>query len=253
MRWYKADLHIHSVLSPCGSLEMAPKALMQKVKEVGLDIIAITDHNSMSNCLAYQQVAKEFDITCVYGVEVQSAEEIHVIVLFDDWHKANGFASELYDSLLPIDNDPDYFGDQVVINSSEEIVRFEERALINSSMWSFDQVIDYVQNYDGFMFPAHVDAVSYSIIGQLGFVPSQKEIFALGLTAKCDVKSFLEQNEYLKDYCFIQNSDAHYLNQIGSAYTEFFLEAPTVSEIKKACLKQADRKIRLRLANKENN
>jgi PHP family Zn ribbon phosphoesterase len=253
MRWYKADLHIHSVLSPCGSLEMAPKAMMQKVSEAGIDIIAITDHNSMSNCLAYQQVAKEFDITCVYGVEVQSAEEIHAIVLFDDWQKASSFASELYDSLLPIDNDPDYFGDQVVINSAEEIVRFEERALINSSIWSFDQVIEQVQIYDGFIFPAHVDAVSYSIIGQLGFVPAQKEIFALGLTANCNLESFLEENEYLKDYCFIQNSDSHYLNQIGSVYTEFYLESPTVSEIEKACLMQAGRKVRLKFKTQKNN
>ena len=99
--------------------------------------------------------------------------------------------------------------------------------------------------HSGFIYPAHVDAVSYSIIGQLGFVPQQDDIFALGLTAKCVLEDFLAQNEYLKGYTFIQNSDAHYLNQLGSAYSEFYLEAPTVKEIKQACLKQAGRMIRL--------
>ena len=109
MRWYKADLHIHSVLSPCGSLEMSPRALMPIVKAAGLDIIAITDHNSVANCLAYQEVAKEFGITLLYGVEVQSAEEVHCIVLFDEWQQADDFAAELYKTLLPIANDPEYF------------------------------------------------------------------------------------------------------------------------------------------------
>lgn len=244
MRWYKADLHIHSVLSPCGGLEMAPQVLMEKVKENGIDIIAITDHNSMANCLEYEKVANRYGIKLIYGMEIQTAEEIHAIALFDEWVEAEAFSLEIYNSLLPIDNDPEYFGDQVVISANEKIIRFEEKALINSSMFSFDEVLEKVNDSHGLIFPAHVDAVSYSMIGQLGFIPEDSGIIALGVTAKCDPISFLKENEYLKKYALIKNSDAHYLTQIGSGFTDCYLQIPTVEELRKAFLGLDGRKVK---------
>ncbi|MFO7895429.1 MAG: PHP domain-containing protein [Candidatus Cloacimonadales bacterium] len=245
MRWYKADLHIHSVLSPCGSLEMAPGALMQKVAAEKIDIIAITDHNSLANCLEYEKVARDYGIVLLYGVEIQSAEEIHLIALFDVWQQAADFSQQLYDSLLPIDNDPEYFGDQVVINAAEEIVKFESKALINSSLWSFDEVLAQVRAYEGFVYPAHVDALAYSLIAQLGFVPTEADLPVLEISAKCQLPEFLAAHAYLRNFCFIRSSDAHYLQQIGSAYTEFYLEQPTVAELQKACLGKEQRRLRI--------
>ena len=241
MRWFKADLHIHSVLSPCGGLEMSPQAVMEQAQQNHIEIIAITDHNSLANCLEYEKIAKEFGIKLIYGVEVQTAEEVHAIVLFDKWLEAKEFGDNLYNSLLPIENDPDFFGDQVVINAAEEIVRLEERALINSSMWTFEEMLDMVDAYNGFVFPAHIDATAYSVIAQLGFIPEHKSIIAVGLTAKCDIDKLLAVYGYLEKYTFIRNSDAHYLAQIGSAYTEFYLEEATVAEIIKACKREDGR------------
>ena len=96
---------------------MAPAAVMTRAKEQGLDIVAITDHNSMANSQAYAQVARQYGLIYWYGVEVQSIEEIHIIGLFDSWQDASRFDTLLYDSLLPVENDPDFFGDQVVISS----------------------------------------------------------------------------------------------------------------------------------------
>lgn len=244
MKWYKADLHIHSVLSPCGSLEMSPDVVIKKAKEQQLDIIAITDHNSMANSEVYIKKAKKAGLTCFWGLEAQSSEEIHVIALFDDGTKALDFANLLYNSLLPIDNDPDYFGDQVIIDENDEIVKFEEKALINSSMFSYEELVNNIQNAGGFAFPAHVDAHTYSVIAQLGFVPDYPKVTALGLTAKCKIQDFVAKNEYIKKYALIKNSDAHYPNDIGKAYTEFFLKEPTVAEIALACQNIDERSIR---------
>lgn len=245
MRWYRADLHIHSVLSPCGDLQMAPKALMQKLAAEKIEIFALTDHNSLANCLEYEKVAKAHQLILLYGVEIQSAEEIHLIALFDAWQQADEFSQQLYDSLLPIDNDPDFFGDQVVINAAEEIVRFESKALINSSLWSIDEVLQKARAFGGFVYPAHVDALAYSLIAQLGFVPPGIDLAVLELSAKCQLSDFLAEHAALREYSFIRSSDAHYLSQIGSAYTDFFLQKPTVEEIRKACLGLAGRKVRI--------
>jgi 3',5'-nucleoside bisphosphate phosphatase len=221
VRWYKADLHIHSVLSPCGGLEMSPAALMKRAKEMELDIIAITDHNTMANCPAYHRVADRDDMHFISGVEIQTAEEIHLIALFDDTEDIQGFDKELYSSLLNIPNDPEYFGDQVVIDADENIVRCEDKALLNSSMWSLDEALEAIHRYNGFVYPAHVDAVTFSIIGQLGFIPDGLAVDAIGITAKADRQKVLENYPYLEKYALIRSSDAHYLTDVGSGYAMF--------------------------------
>jgi len=241
MKWYKADLHIHSVLSPCGDLEMSPDNVIQTAFRKGMDIIAITDHNSMGNSPAFRKVANRYGIFCFMGMEIQTSEEIHIVCLLDDVDKALAFEKEVYEVLPSVKNDPDYFGDQVVIDAEENIVRFEEKALINSINWTIDETVVKIREYDGFCFPAHVDAVTFSIIGQLGFIPPDSDYDALGITAKCNIQKFLENNSYLSNFAFIRNSDAHYLNDIASGFSEFYIEKPTIQELKMACKKIENR------------
>lgn len=231
MRWYKADLHVHSVLSPCSGMEMSPRSMMQKAKENGIEIIAVTDHNSMANCRIYEKAAQEFNIAFIYGVEVQSAEEVHIIALFDNWEEAREFNRKLFDSLLSFKNDPDFFGDQVVLDEKESIVRTVNKALINSSVWTFETIVKKVRKHKGFAFPAHVDVTPHSLLGQLGVIPSGLDIKAVGITAGCDVDSLLQHYPFLQNYTLIRSSDAHCLQDLGSGSTEFLLEEPTLQEI----------------------
>ena len=243
MHWYKADLHIHSVLSPCGDLQMSPNAVMKKAYKKNLDLIAITDHNSIDNCKVYHHVASKFGINLLYGIEIQTAEEIHVIALFDDFDTVAKFAKIIYDSLLPVANDPEFFGDQVVIDANENIVRFENKALINSSMLTLEEIAGIAEEHDAFIFPAHVDAASYSIIGQLGIIPDNLNFHACGITAKADPQNLITMYPQLANFTLIKNSDAHYLDDIGSGYTEFYLDSPSIDELKKACRNQFGRKV----------
>jgi 3',5'-nucleoside bisphosphate phosphatase len=244
VQWYKADLHIHSVLSPCGGLEMSPSALVNRAKELKLDIIAITDHNTMANCPAYKQVVEKENIKLICGVEIQTAEEIHLVALFDDDADILDFDRELYDSLLNIPNDPDYFGDQVVIDAEENIIRCEEKALINSSVWTLEEAIQKVHEYSGFCYPAHVDAHTFSVIGQLGFIPGDLKLDAIGLTAHAVLEDVIKKYPYLEKYALIRSSDAHYLADIGSGYETFWIEKPTIEEIKMACDRVGGRRIK---------
>jgi PHP family Zn ribbon phosphoesterase len=243
LQWFKADLHIHSVLSPCGGLEMSPLAVMERAKQLGIDIIAVTDHNSLANSCAYAEVALKMGIHYLFGVEIQTAEEIHLIALFQDATDAMALDAELYESLLPLPNDPDYFGDQVVVDADENILRFEERALLNSSTWSLEETLVKIREHQGFCFPAHVDAFTFSIIGQLGFIPDDLHLDAIGITARCDKDELLEKFPFLAPYPLVRSSDAHYLQDIGSGFAYFWLAEPNLAEIRLACLNQAGRKI----------
>ncbi|MBP7563858.1 MAG: PHP domain-containing protein [Candidatus Cloacimonetes bacterium] len=243
MKWYNADLHIHSVLSPCGDLDMSPQTVINALLEKNIEIFAITDHNRMLNFKAYYHKALEAGLTCLMGVEIQTQEEIHILAFFDTHKEGYAFQNELYDSLLPMKNDPDYFGDQVIIGENDEIIGFEEKALINSSMWTLDETYEKVTEYNGFCYPAHEDATSFSILAQLGFMPEYPDFKAIGISAKCNVENLFTKYPALKKYTLVRSSDAHYPQDIASGYSKFYINEPTVAEIRKACTGLDGRKI----------
>ncbi|HOH59912.1 MAG TPA: PHP domain-containing protein [Candidatus Cloacimonadota bacterium] len=243
MRSFRADLHIHSVLSPCGGLEMAPSAVVDKLKKHGIQWFAITDHNSMANCPAYDTVAKKAGLLFTWGVEIQSMEEIHLLAYFDDSDKAQAFDAELYASLLPIANDPDFFGDQVIIDENENILKVEPRALINSSTWDLETAVQMISAFDGIAVPAHIDAQVNSILSQLGFLPETPVFPLLGITAKLDLPEYLAQNPLLRDKQFLRASDAHYLSDLGCGYCTVHAAAASARELMLAALHDGGRYI----------
>ncbi len=237
MRNLRADLHIHSVLSPCGGLEMSPSALVKRLKELDIQWFAITDHNSMGNCAAYEKVAKKAGLCFSWGVEIQTIEEIHLLAYFDDSSQAQAFDNELYRSLLPIENDPDFFGDQVIIDENENILRVENKALINSSLWDLATATQRIYAFGGLAVPAHIDAEVNSIISQLGFLPPSPDFELLGITAKLNLPEYLKQHPELADKSFIRASDAHYLSDIGRGSCIIRVQEPTAQEILQAARK----------------
>lgn len=224
---------------------MSPTALVSRAKEIGLDWIAITDHNSLANCHAYEAVAKAAGLAFTWGVEVQSAEEIHVLVYFDDPEAAKSFDSELYNSLIPMENDVEFFGDQVVIDEKEDIIRMENRALANSSLWELSELYEQATALGGFVVPAHVDAGANSIISQLGFMPESPVFEAFGITARCDVAKWTARQPYFMNRAFIRSSDAHYLSDLGSGFSTIRVYEPTVRELRLAALGTEDRIIEI--------
>jgi len=241
MRSYKADLHIHSVLSPCGGLEMSPASLIRRIKELNIEWIAITDHNSLANCPAYAEVAEKNGIAFTYGVEIQTTEEIHLLAYFDDREKAMQFDKLLYEALPAIENDADFFGDQVVIDAEENIMRIEQKALSNSVIWSLEETVEYIAAYSGVPVPAHVDAAVNSILGQLGFLPAYPEFPLLGITSGLILDEFLKQHPDLSGHAFLRASDAHYLTDLGCGNSRITVIEPVASELMMAARKIENR------------
>jgi len=223
---------------------MAPRAVMHRLKQCGVQWLAITDHNSMANCPAYEKVAREEGLHYSWGVEIQSAEEIHILAYWDDCEQAKAFDEQLYCSLLPLPNDPDFFGDQVIIDENENILRVELRALINSSQWNLSTVVERVEAFGGLAVPAHIDASVNSIISQLGFIPQEPVFKVFGITAALNAEAWRGQNPYFGDKSLIRASDAHYLEDIGKGYSEVYLADPSIKEIALAAQKADGRQIK---------
>jgi PHP family Zn ribbon phosphoesterase len=214
---YRADFHIHSCLSPCGSLEMSPSAIVQQAREAGLNAIALSDHNCTFNLPAFDAVCRESKMTCLYGIEVTSVEEAHMLCLFDELDAAMELGRRVYDSLPDIKNRPERFGDQAIVDEQEDILGFAEKYLISASAFDVTSLLDQVHALGGLFVPAHIDRQVFGIIAQLGFLPDEA-FDAVELTPRGNPK-------LAGKYPILRNSDAHQLSAIGSGCTEFELEA----------------------------
>lgn len=233
MTGFSCDFHIHSALSPCASLDMSPKSIIKRTKEVGLDIIAVTDHNMVENAVYAHEIGKKSGTFVLIGMELQTMEEIHVLAVFDDVDTAMEFQKKIYDLLPPVKNDPAYFGDQVVVDGNDEIIRFEERLLLNSARISIGDAVSWITSHGGLAIPSHIDSQIFSIIGQIGYVPENIPFDALEIR---DIHKIDEMLPFVgrKGVPFVTFSDAHYVEDIGKRRMRLLLDAPTCREIKKA-------------------
>ncbi|MGQ9672667.1 MAG: PHP domain-containing protein [Candidatus Aminicenantales bacterium] len=240
LRTYRADLHVHTCLSPCGELEMSPRAIATKANEKSIDILGICDHNSAENVPALQEAAQPFKINVLAGIEITSQEEVHILGLFDDFESALRIQDIVYEH-LPGENDEETFGLQVVVNGAGEVLRINKKLLIGASTLSLERVVELIHSLNGLAIASHVDREGFSLIGQLGFVPDNVAIDALEVSPRLSLEE--GRRRFRPNLPLTTSSDAHRLEEIGLATTSFLLQAATVSEIKLALRQEAGRKI----------
>jgi 3',5'-nucleoside bisphosphate phosphatase len=234
MNKYRADLHIHTILSPCGDLEMSPARIIEQAHEKGLDIIGITDHNSTRHCNLIFKLAEAKGIFVLKGAEVTSREEVHCLTFFENDDQLSEFQLFLDAHLPPVPNIPDKYGYQIVVDENEQIMNQVEFLLLTALDQSIEQIERKVHSLGGIFIPAHIDRPSYSIISQLGFIPVDLWIDAVEISANCKMQSVQPYLGDLKEKSIIRSSDAHYDNQIGKVFTTFEMEHCTFNEIRLA-------------------
>ncbi len=208
------DLHIHSCLSPCGDNDMTPNNIVNMSLLKELDVIALSDHNTAKNVLAVKQVAEQSDLLVIPAIEVCTNEEVHILCLFENFSACEAFGAYLYSLLPPIQNKPEIFGQQIVMNALDEPVETLDKLLINAANLSIDQLVNVLPDYQGFAVPAHIDRSSYSIISSLGFIPPDYQFSCV------EVKKTPFSCDFTGNV--ITNSDAHYLEHISER--EHYLE-----------------------------
>lgn len=243
MNKYRADLHIHTVLSPCGDLEMSPGNIITKAKALNLDIIGITDHNSTRHCALTRQLGETKGILVLMGAEVTTKEEVHCLTFFDTTESLEEFQSYLSDHLPFVKNNPSIFGHQVVVDEHENITDEIDSLLIVGINQSIDQVKMKVKKLNGLFILAHVDRQRFGLLGQLGFMPHDLYPDAVEIYSKTAPDAFLSKHPEFTNYALLKNSDAHTLEHIGQAQSLFTLQNPSFNEIRMALMKNDGREV----------
>lgn len=233
MKKFRADLHIHSVLSPCGDLEMSPDVIIANAKEKHLDIIGITDHNSTRQCQVISRMGADNGIVVLCGAEVTTREEVHCLVFFESVAQLNDFQEYLDLHLPDIQNDVNRFGCQVVVDAGNDIVFTENRLLISALDQSISQIEKKVHSLNGLFIPAHIDRSRFGLLAQLGFFPEGLNVDALEISPRTSRDDFFRNHKELNNHALIGGSDAHLPHMIGSRTTTFEMETPAFSQIKK--------------------
>lgn len=231
MKFYY-DLHIHSALSPCGDEDMTPNNIVNMAAIKGLDIIAVTDHNSSLNCAAAIEAAKGLPLMVLPGMELCTAEECHVVCVFPHLAECLEFNDYVRKHYTPVKNKPEIFGRQLIMDAEDEIVGEEECLLTTSTALSVDSISKTVCDMGGAAFPAHIDRPSYSVLAMLGFLTPEMGFKTAELSKLCgSVDELYPVHKYLEDYRIVRNSDAHYLGDIAERENYLELEELTATAV----------------------
>lgn len=231
MNLYRTDLHIHTCLSPCGSLEMSPSLIVQTALARGLHVIAVTDHNTTLQCPEIQSLGREAGLTVFAGAEVTTREEAHCLALFGNEASRQSFQQYLEAHLPPIPNNPDRFGDQVWVNRDNEILGESPYLLLSALDQSVNQVADHVHSLGGLFIAAHIERPSFSLISQLGFVDPSLPLDAIEYNHPERFRQLFPAHKYLAKYTCYTASDAHYPEQIGTRPFVWQSSAPTFKNL----------------------
>lgn len=223
---YRADFHIHSCLSPCASLEMTPAAIVEQAQVAGLNTIALSDHNCALNLPAFARACDQLGMECLFGMEVTSVEEAHMLCLFDNLESATKLGELVYESLPAESRYAERFIDQPIIDEKGQIQGYAEKFLICSTPFRIPELIKMVHDLGGLFVPAHIDRQVFGIIASLGYLP-EEDFDAVELTTYGDPS--LAQN-----YPIMRNSDSHQLANIGNGFTELDCESLTVANIRRS-------------------
>lgn len=236
------DLHLHSCLSPCGDDDMTPANIVGMAALKGLEVIALTDHNSCKNCPAATKHGEDYGVVVIPGMELCTSEEVHVICLFPTLSDAMSFDEYVYRHMLPIKNKEAIFGKQQIMDAEDVVVGNVENLLISATDISFDDVPDLISTYQGIAYPAHLDKASTSLISNLGFVPPDSKFKCAEFHDFKNLHKLQNTNPYLNNCHAICSSDAHYLVDIHERLFQIYARSKSVSDIL-ISLEQLDIKI----------
>ena len=222
----KYDLHIHSCLSPCGDDDMTPANISGMAYLAGLNVIAVSDHNSAKNIQAVTECALNYGVKVLPAIEVCTAEEIHVLCYFSDLNKCLNFAEKIEAVLPKIKNKTEIYGNQYIMNGEDEIISQYENLLIVGCGYTVYELVQLCHEMSGLCFYAHIDKNSYSVLSVLGALPADIEIDGVEIYDLNNRQGLIDSGYICESTPYMSNSDAHTLDQIGIKELEMQSDNP---------------------------
>jgi hypothetical protein len=244
MLTFRADLHLHTLLSACAEVEMIPPLIVDEALRKGLDVIAVTDHNATGNAEAVMKAAEGTGLTVLPGMELQTREEVELLCIFDSMEQAEAWQAKV-DSWLPsMKNDAERFGPQFVVDAEGDFVREDTRMLQAPALVALEEAARAARELDGLVIPAHIDRQAKGLIPVLGFWPPDLEVDAAEVSYNIRPSQARERYPSVPEIPLISSSDAHWLDWIGKVITVFELTAePSIGELRRAFQGLNDRRV----------
>ncbi|MBQ9085852.1 MAG: PHP domain-containing protein [Clostridia bacterium] len=224
MNPYYYDLHVHSCLSPCADDDMTPNNIVGMAALKGLTLLALTDHNSCKNCPAFFDACRSQGIVPVAGMELTTAEDIHLLCLFEHLEEAMAFDREVTKHLMSVKNRPEIFGNQWILDNQDDIIGKEERLLISATDLWMEDALELAKKFGAHVHPAHIDRESNGIVAILGSIPAEYEFTHFEFNCASNFSSYHERFPYLETTNVLICSDAHHLWDINEAEHYLMLE-----------------------------
>lgn len=222
----RIDLHNHSCLSPCADDDLLPSLLAYEAMERGIQILALTDHNAVQNLPPFAEACQVCSIMAVFGMEVTTIEEVHLLVLFETVEAATDFGAWIQSTLPKRSNKADRFGRQLVCDGLGTTVSEFDLMLATASSLSFDEVVLRGLDAGALVIPAHIDRPSCSVLTNLGFLPDLPY-------------SALEMmRPTAQKWTVITASDAHSLQEVGTRSCTVEMEEVSWAALKRALTDQ---------------
>ena len=243
VRLYRADLHIHTVLSACAEVEMIPPFIVDEALAKGLDLIAVTDHNAIGNAAAVMEAAEGTELHVLPGMEFQAQEEVEFLCIFETLEQASAWQDVVMDHLPRRENDPERFGPQFVVNAEGDFVTEDMHFYQGAARISLSEAARMVRELGGLVIPAHIDRPTKGLLGVLGLWPPDFEADAAALSCNLRPSQARKRFPFLPNIPLIANSDAHWLDAIGTTMTLFEMKAPTVTELRLAFRGEGKRRV----------
>ncbi len=232
MNSYFYDLHIHSCLSPCADDDMTPNNIANMGNMLGLNVMALTDHNTCANLPPFFAACKRNGIVPVGGMELTTAEEIHLLCLFETLESAMDFGKEIYTHIPNIKNRSNIFGNQLITDEEDNIVAEEEKLLLTATDIDLTSAVKLVRSYGGAAHPAHVDRSSNGIIAILGDIPPEPGFTVCEFGDSSNISQYKEKYPLIKELMTLSCSDSHHLWEINEAENSLMIDDEPYSSAK---------------------
>ncbi len=223
---------------------MTPARIIERAEEAGLDIIAITDHNSAENTGPAVRLARERGILVIPGMEVTTSEEVHILALFPSEEPLHELQAMVYHGLPEREGGVPEF-EQVIVNEFEEVEGFNRKNLIAATTLTLDDAVREIGRLGGLAIASHMDREVFGIISQMGFIPEGTAFDALELSPSSDLQRARSIFSEYTQFPWVRSSDAHHLTDIGRRWTDFYIQEPSFEEIRMALRGEGERELRI--------